>query len=86
MKSENLNLASIGKLTFEEPDLIKFRCIDLAYQALRSGGSYLPVLNIANELSKRGVDITYVKPDLSGMIKIDDVKKNIKSNTKLIGH
>ena len=50
MKSENLDLASIGKLTFEEPDLIKFRCIDLAYKALNNGGSYLPVLNVANDI------------------------------------
>jgi len=50
IKSENLNLPLIGELTFEEPNLIKFKCIDLAYKALKSGGSYLPVLNIANDI------------------------------------
>ena len=37
-------------LTFEKPDLNKFKCIKLAYQALESGESYPIVLNVANDL------------------------------------
>ncbi len=46
---ERLDLASLGQLTFESPDLEKFRSIALAYQALRAGGSAPAVLNVANE-------------------------------------
>jgi len=46
---EQLNLVKYGKLTFEEPDLEKFPCIKLAYEALRAGGSTPAVLNVANE-------------------------------------
>ena len=38
------------ELTFEKPDLKKFKCIKLAYQALESGASFQIVLNVANDL------------------------------------
>ena len=47
---ESLNLVDIGKLTFEAPDLEKFRCIKLAYDALEAGGSNSIALNLANDL------------------------------------
>ena len=46
---EQLDLAKIGTLTFEEPDLKKFKCIQLAFDALEQGGSVPVVLNVANE-------------------------------------
>ncbi len=46
---EQLDLAKVGTLTFEEADLDKFKCIQLAYDALRQGGSMPVVLNVANE-------------------------------------
>ena len=46
---EELDLIKSGQLTFEEPDLQKFPCIKLAYEALRAGGSTPAVLNVANE-------------------------------------
>lgn len=46
---ETLDLTKIESLTFEKPDLEKFRCIQLAYDALRSKGSYSVVLNVAND-------------------------------------
>ena len=47
----SLDFSDIGKLTFEKPDLIKFKCIDLAYKALDSGGTSTAVLNIANDIA-----------------------------------
>jgi 1-deoxy-D-xylulose-5-phosphate reductoisomerase len=44
-----LDLAQLGQLTFEAPDLARFPCLKLAYQALESGGSSAAVLNAANE-------------------------------------
>ncbi len=46
---ETMDLTQIGTLTFEEPNLKKFRCIQLAYDALRAGGSHPIVLNVAND-------------------------------------
>ncbi len=46
-----LDLAAVGELTFEEPDLEKFPCIALAYNALRRGGSAPAALNLANDLA-----------------------------------
>jgi 1-deoxy-D-xylulose-5-phosphate reductoisomerase len=44
-----LNLVNIGSLTFEKPDLEKFPCIRLAYEALNEGGTFPVVLNVAND-------------------------------------
>ncbi|MEA5085520.1 MAG: 1-deoxy-D-xylulose-5-phosphate reductoisomerase [Lachnospiraceae bacterium] len=48
---EKLNLAKVGTLTFEEPDLETFRCLALAYKAIEIGGSMPAVLNAANEIA-----------------------------------
>lgn len=45
-----LNLATVGELTFEAPDLETFPCLSLAYEALRTGGLVPTVLNAANEV------------------------------------
>jgi 1-deoxy-D-xylulose-5-phosphate reductoisomerase len=44
-----LDLAKIGTLTFEAPDLRRFPCLGLAYQALAAGGAAPAMLNAANE-------------------------------------
>jgi len=46
-----LDLATIGKLTFSEPDCKVFPCLELAYAALREGGIVPAVLNAANEIA-----------------------------------
>ncbi|MEE9466563.1 MAG: 1-deoxy-D-xylulose-5-phosphate reductoisomerase [Candidatus Neomarinimicrobiota bacterium] len=46
-----LDLADIGELSFAKPDLDKFPCIALAYEALRRGGSAPAALNLANDLA-----------------------------------
>lgn len=48
---ERLDLARIGTLTFEKPDLERFPCLDLARQALAAGPSFPVVLNAANEVA-----------------------------------
>lgn len=44
------DLFALGNLTFERPDLEKFPCLGLAYEAMRRGGSAPCVLNAANEV------------------------------------
>ncbi len=46
-----LNLAEVGKLHFEAPDLKRFPCLGLAQAALRAAGSAPVVLNAANEIA-----------------------------------
>ncbi|BFI95270.1 MAG: 1-deoxy-D-xylulose-5-phosphate reductoisomerase [Rhodanobacter sp.] len=46
-----LDLAASGTLQFEAPDLDTFRCLALAFQALRAGGDAPALLNAANEVA-----------------------------------
>jgi 1-deoxy-D-xylulose-5-phosphate reductoisomerase len=43
------DFSGIGELTFEDPDLERFPCLGLAYQAGEAGGTVPAVLNAANE-------------------------------------
>ncbi len=45
----SVDLVRAGRLTFEEPDRDAFPCLDLAYGALRAGGTVPAVLSGANE-------------------------------------
>jgi 1-deoxy-D-xylulose-5-phosphate reductoisomerase len=47
----SLNLASLGKLTFFEPDFERFPTLGLAYQSLQEEASMCAVLNGANEVA-----------------------------------
>jgi 1-deoxy-D-xylulose-5-phosphate reductoisomerase len=46
-----LDLARLGTLTFEAPDLVRFPALALAKQALAAGGRGATVLNAANEVA-----------------------------------
>jgi 1-deoxy-D-xylulose-5-phosphate reductoisomerase len=48
---EMLDLAAIGSLTFEEPDLDAFPCLPLARDAAREGGTAPCIMNAANEVA-----------------------------------
>lgn len=47
---KSLSLTEIGKLTFEKPDLITFKCLKLAFNSLEAGGTMPTVLNASNEI------------------------------------
>ncbi|WP_422123516.1 1-deoxy-D-xylulose-5-phosphate reductoisomerase [Planococcus sp. X10-3] len=47
--AKRLNLAEIGKLHFQEMDYVRFRALQLAFDAGRTGGTMTTVLNAANE-------------------------------------
>lgn len=73
LKSNEPSLDFFGQgasLTFEKPDLSVFRCIGLAYDALREGGSYPVVLNGANEVL---VDLF-----LKGKIRFIDIQNTLE--------
>ena len=46
-----LDLAAAGPFTFAAPDLARFPCLRLAYDALAAGGSAPAILNAANEVA-----------------------------------
>ncbi len=46
-----LDMFKVGRLDFEAPDLKRFPCLELAYQALASAGSTPAILNAANEVA-----------------------------------
>ena len=47
---EKLDLFEIVDLKFEKPDLNKFKCLKLAYDAIEKGHCYQVILNAANEV------------------------------------
>ena len=66
-----LTLSDYASLTFEKPDIEKFPCLNLAYQALDEGGTTPCVINAANEIA--------VAAFLEGRIKFLDIYKVIES-------
>lgn len=50
LDGERLDLFATGHLDFFEPDGKKFRCLGLAYEAIRRGGNMPCILNAANEV------------------------------------
>jgi 1-deoxy-D-xylulose-5-phosphate reductoisomerase len=68
--SPPLDLASIGTLTFEDPDLDRFPCLAHAFQALAAGGTMPAVLSAANEIAvKYFLDEKIGYKDIAGVIK-----------------
>ena len=49
--SRRLDLASLGGLTFENPDTERFPCLAIAQASLRTGGLAPTILNAANEIA-----------------------------------
>ena len=48
---DTLDLLKIGRFDFEAPDLARFPCLRLAFEALAHGGTAPAVLNAANEVA-----------------------------------
>lgn len=66
-----IDFKQLKNLTFDEPDLEKFECLKLAYDVIKSGGSYPIVLNGANEAA---IDLF-----LKEKIRFTDIPALIKS-------
>jgi 1-deoxy-D-xylulose-5-phosphate reductoisomerase len=62
-----LDFAQLSELQFESPDTERFPCLDLAYEALRRGGTTPAALNAANEVA--------VAAFLDGKIRIPDIAR-----------
>ncbi|MDP8299052.1 MAG: 1-deoxy-D-xylulose-5-phosphate reductoisomerase [Candidatus Tantalella remota] len=67
---ERLDFAKVGNLSFLEPDTVKFPALELAFEALRVGGTMPAVLNSANEKA--------VTLFLDGKIKFTNIVKLVQ--------
>src|SRR3954453_14432454 len=67
---ETLDLAAVGELSFEPPDMETFACLRLAYEAAREGGTAPCVLNAADEVA--------VHAFLGGRIGFPDIARVIE--------
>lgn len=54
LSGERLDLFKTRSLEFFEPDLKKFRCLALAFEAIEKGGNMPCIVNAANEIVNRG--------------------------------
>jgi 1-deoxy-D-xylulose-5-phosphate reductoisomerase len=68
---EPLDFTRHSQLTFEEPDLERFPCLRLAYEALKIGGTMPAVLNAANEIA--------VQAFLDNKIRLSDIPRIIEA-------
>jgi 1-deoxy-D-xylulose-5-phosphate reductoisomerase len=53
LNGDRLDLFALKDLTFERPDVERFRCLGLAYEALKQGGNMPCIVNAANEIANR---------------------------------
>lgn len=51
LNTRRLDFAALAQLSFEKPDLDRFPCLQLAYDALEKGGNATCILNGANEVA-----------------------------------
>ena len=72
LDGDRLDLFKVGHLDFFEPDMSKFRCLQLAYEAIRRGGNMPCILNAANEvvnLAFRADRCSFLQmPDIIGQV------------------
>lgn len=68
--AQRLDLAAIGRLDFEAPDLARFPALRLAREALEEGGGAPIVLNAANEVA--------VATFLAGAIRFTDIAASVE--------
>jgi 1-deoxy-D-xylulose-5-phosphate reductoisomerase len=62
---QSLDLSLVKTLSFESPDTHRFPCLNLAYEALRAGGTAPAILNAANEVA--------VEAFLAGRLRFTDI-------------
>lgn len=68
-----------GQLTFEKPDLQKFRNLAFAYQAIRQGGNMPCIINAANEVVVAG----FLKGQI-GFLQMSDIIETVMAKAAFI--
>ena len=73
--TNKLDLAEVAKLEFFRPDFSRFPCLDLAYDALRKGGTMPAVLSASDEIAVAA----FLKGEI-GFTQIPQVLQEVLSN------
>jgi 1-deoxy-D-xylulose-5-phosphate reductoisomerase len=68
--AQKLDLAAVGSLEFEKPDLVRFPALRLAREALEEGGAAPIVLNAANEVAVAGF--------LDGRLRLPEIANSVE--------
>lgn len=76
LAGKRLDFTKLGQITVEAPDLVNFRGLALAYQALLLGGNVPTILNAANELA--------VRRFLDGSIRFLEIPEMIEASMQAI--
>ncbi|MDK2935956.1 MAG: 1-deoxy-D-xylulose-5-phosphate reductoisomerase [Eubacteriaceae bacterium] len=75
-----LDFTKASTLTFEKPDMVRFPCLRLAFDALKLGGSMSCVLNAANEIAVA----RFLNKEI-GFTDIPRINKTVMNQHQLIG-
>jgi 1-deoxy-D-xylulose-5-phosphate reductoisomerase len=75
------NLAKIGTLTFENPDVVKFPSLRLAREAGRAGGTMPAVFNAANEVA-----VARFVAGQIGFVQIFETVEKVMGAHRLVAH
>jgi len=73
---ESLDLFDVGQLDFEQPDLERFPCLELASVAMSAGGTATATLNAANEIA--------VEEFLQGRLRFTDISRIVEQTLSVI--
>ena len=79
LSGERLDLFRAQRLEFFEPDMEKFRCLQMAYEAIRRGGNMPCIVNAANEVVNRAF-----LEDRCGFLQMADVIAQTMSKATFI--
>ncbi|AYV66042.1 MULTISPECIES: 1-deoxy-D-xylulose-5-phosphate reductoisomerase [Niallia] len=77
---KRLDLAAMGKLHFQHMDLERFRCLHLAFEAGKAGGTLPTVLNAANEVAVQ----KFLKQEISFLQIEDLIEKALNSHQNIL--
>ena len=79
LSGERLDLFKAHDLEFFEPDLQKFRCLALAFEAIRQGGNMPCIVNAANEIVNRAF-----LEDRCGFLQMADIIEKTMQRTPFV--
>lgn len=76
----NMDFKKYNSLTFESPDFNKYKCLKLAYDVLKKGGTFPVVMNAANEIA---VEL-FLKEKISFLSIPEIIEKQLENHNNLI--
>ena len=78
LAGDRLDLFAAARLDFFEPDISKFKCLALAYEAIRQGGNMPCILNAANEVA----NAAFRRGECSFLGMADIIDRNVRPQAR----